>query len=901
MTTLTAATPSSGKALTSSRLVPAAASSQAGLSGADLVRIIRHRLVFIIILWIVSLGITTGFTALMIKYYPSYVAESYIWVESINPVNVLNPLERVTIREDEIERTLSDQALMVESPAVLLEALKDAELRATSWWSEAEREQVEENEDPMELLEEMIRAAPVRESNYLRVSASWRVANEVAILVNTVVEKYESRVEELQKNDIRTNEEQLTSELNRAMKQFDAKRQEIETLQATEEVLMNAADGGPSERLLTLMALVTELEIEMLGRKTQWEALQNATPEQLPITPDLMTILDHDPIILEQSRRLQTAEDALGMARERFGENHRVVRESLVVRDSIADRLAEERAVKIVRYQSDQISQARRGFLEAQQQLLELKESLYAAQAEQRDRDKQYARYLRLLEEQDLLKTQLENLQEQKNTMSVMLRHEKTVQIKVRSQAIEPSQRSSPQWYIWLPVGGMIGLMLSVGLALLLELADKSVRTPRDVQDLAVLGLIPTSDDDEIEIVRVETACVDAPHSIVAEAFRNLRASLFFSAPAEQQGVILVTSPSGGNGKTTIASNLGISVALSGRRVLLIDANFRRSRLPRLFPDLKAEGLSNLLIGQGRLADLATSTFVPGLDVLSSGPIPPNPAELLGGSYLRDVIVEARSQYDQIIFDGPPVLLVSDAMVLAGAVDGVLLVCQYRETSRGALQRTRIQLEAINARVFGAVLNLVESRAGGYFRKAYREFYEYQEPEEEEGVPTRPRLDVRATAGAGAMDATPSGTASETGQMPVARAGGVGTDETTPPGGGSAEGSEGSVAMASDAVSPQKPAVALESDSAGEHKIDGLVFDESVDLDGELGLDDSPELEGLDSALPELDREIAKLTEDGAGDSGLDIEGEFKLEDLDFDGDLGESVPEDPGVDRPEE
>jgi capsular exopolysaccharide synthesis family protein len=195
----------------------------------------------------------------------------------------------------------------------------------------------------------------------------------------------------------------------------------------------------------------------------------------------------------------------------------------------------------------------------------------------------------------------------------------------------------------------------------------------------------------------------------------------------------LVTSPSGGNGKTTVAVNLAISIALSGRRVLLIDANFRRPCLPRIFPDMRADGLSNILIGQSHLDDCVMATSVPGLDVLGAGPLPPNPAELLGSTYLRDMLADARARYDQVIFDGPPVLLVSDAMVLSGAVDGVLLICQYRSTSRGALQRTQQQLDAINARIFGAVLNRVETRAGGYFREAYREFYEYSEMPEEAG------------------------------------------------------------------------------------------------------------------------------------------------------------------------
>jgi capsular exopolysaccharide synthesis family protein len=272
----------------------------------------------------------------------------------------------------------------------------------------------------------------------------------------------------------------------------------------------------------------------------------------------------------------------------------------------------------------------------------------------------------------------------------------------------------------------------------------------------------------------------------VAEAFKNLRANLFFSAPAEQQSTILVTSPSGGNGKTTVASNLAIAIALTGRRVLLIDANFRRAALPRIFSGMRTDGLSNILIGQGHLDDYVTASSVPGLDLVSAGPIPPNPAELLGSSSLRDMLLEARARYDQIILDGPPVLLVSDAIVLSGAVDGVILVCQYRATSRGALQRSQSQLNAVNANIYGAVLNRVESRAGGYFRKNYREFYQYSEPDED--AADRPKLDgasavAAATQVPGEDSATSLGMEAGEGGVSVAQAAadselGLGEDAT---------------------------------------------------------------------------------------------------------------------------
>lgn len=865
MTTLTAAAPSVSTGLAPVRAALAPAAGPAGLTPADFIRIIRHRLVLIIIVSIIFSGLTAAFTALMIKYYPKYSAQALILVESVRPINIMNPLQQETTTPEEVARLVLNQCVVVKSPDVLQRAIEDPDLRNTKWYEKA----VEEEVDPTDYLYDTISASPIRDSNFFSVSAAWKIPSEVRTIVNTVVDKYQTEIERQQKIGLRQVDEQLTKELNRAQTLFEAKGKDIEDMRANEEVLLQGGEG-PSERLLTLMALVTELEVETLGRKTMWESLQGARPEDLPITADLQALLDQDPAIAQLEGRRQNAQEMLRVAQERFGPNHRASKDARAAMESAEDRLTEERAVKIIKYQNEQIEQARRSYLEAVEQSGALREKLYEAKEEQRDQDKKYARYMRRLEERDLLKKEYESLMEQKNQIRAMISADKSVKIEVRSRAIEPKRRSSPQWHIWMPVGAVLGLMAAIGLALLLELADKTVRTPRDVQSVSVLGLIPTSDDDEIEIARVETASVDAPHSITAEAFRSLRANLFFSAPAEQQGVILVTSPSGGNGKTTVAANLAISIALSGRRVLLIDANFRRGGLPKIFPDMKEQGLSNLLIGQCRLPDVATPTLVPGLNVVGAGPIPPNPAELLGGSYLRDVIVEARSQYDQVLFDGPPVLLVSDALVLAGAVDGVLVVCQYRGTSRGALQRTLSQLEAINARVFGAVLNMVETRAGGYFRKVYREFYEYQEPSEEE--PPRRHLDSHP--GGGQLQPAPE-----------------------PPSAGLADlhwegDAESGVPHDAPAPQPGAPPDDTPIGDVGDLRIDDRI-DLAAGLDETLGLDKGPpgEPDALEPPLPELDKEIDQLKDDPGLGQGLTVDDEFGLEDLD----LGEDLPGPPG------
>jgi len=866
------------------------------LSSADIIRILRQRLVFICVLGFFMSALGIGFSLFMRFYYPSYRANSLIRVDSIRPPSVTEPLKQdLAIRQEDIDRELQNQMLLVKSPAVLQKALGDPELRRTSWFRWAEDEAKRKHESVLDVLNDTIAASPVRDSNFLNVFAAWRVPKELPTLVNTVVQKYVAEIGRQQRDSIRSAEDQLSDELDRAKTAYEAIKKEIETFRQTVE-FSSLSGQEANENLLTLTSLVTELEIEMLGRKTQWEVLQNAKPEDMPITADLQAILAQDPAIQRLEQGLLGAEQSLDTALQHYGPKHRLAVQARATRDAMATRVEQERATKILTYQKQQIDQAKRNFLEAQDQLLALKEKLFDAKAVQRDKDIKKARYESLLDDRDQARFRYESLLQNKNDLGMVLRQKRTVQIAIQSSAIEPKRLSSPDLRIWIPAACLFGIAVSIGLAFLLEMTDKSVRTARDVMRsaLPVLGTIPTTDDDEVEIERVETASLDAPHSIVAEAFRNLRANLFFSAPAEQQGVILVTSPSGGNGKTAVASNLAIAIALSGRRVLLVDANFRRAGLPRIFPNMKTDGLSNILIGQGSLENYVTQTPVPGLDVLSAGPIPPNPAELLGSSYLRDIVVDARSRYDQVIFDGPPVLLVSDAMVLAGAVDGCLLVCQYRATSRGALQRTQANLTAINARIFGAVLNMVQSRAGGYFRKAYREFYEYHEPEEGEGSVV-PQLDV--TARGVAQGGVPSDLRPE-----------------TPPGGGG-EGAE---------EFDTKPPARLAAEDAADS-----LFEEEATLPGEASeLDDAEDLDIFEDhdlspspgpiATDELDTgdwledHISAPEEGLMPDSGTDLGGptpldegladldsdEFKIDDI-LDLDEDHQTPDDP--DRPAE
>jgi capsular exopolysaccharide synthesis family protein len=218
---------------------------------------------------------------------------------------------------------------------------------------------------------------------------------------------------------------------------------------------------------------------------------------------------------------------------------------------------------------------------------------------------------------------------------------------------------------------------------------------------------------------------------MVAESFRGVRANLLFSLPAEQLHTVLVTSPRPEEGKTTVAANLATALSQMGKRILLVDANFRRPRLQALLRRPPRQGLSHLLVGAGRLAESVAAEGSGNLHVLVAGPAPPSAADVIETGAFDRFLTEAREHYDLIVIDGPPVLSAAETVQIAKLVDGVVLVCLARSTRYGVANRAREILEQAGARILGGVLNGVHTQPGGYYESAIRSYYEYRSGEGE--------------------------------------------------------------------------------------------------------------------------------------------------------------------------
>jgi len=297
----------------------------------------------------------------------------------------------------------------------------------------------------------------------------------------------------------------------------------------------------------------------------------------------------------------------------------------------------------------------------------------------------------------------------------------------VFSEAVLPGKPVSPVIPLNLAIAVAAGLLVALGLAFVLDYLDQSIKTDDDLTER--LGLIPIG---HIAYApagkgnRAELVAIDGK-SIAAEAYKALRTNLLFSTLDRELKTIVVTSSGPGEGKSRTAANLAVVLAHAGQRTLLIDADFRRPSLHRVFGKIRNVGLSNLAVQDvAERAAVSAVEDVPNLWLITSGPIPPNPSELLGSGRVKELISRFRQDFAYVILDTPPVNAVTDAAILAAAADGTILVVEQGRTTFPGLQHAKQLLDRVGAHGVGVVMNKVR-RASGAYSYAY-EYGNYGTP-----------------------------------------------------------------------------------------------------------------------------------------------------------------------------
>lgn len=272
-----------------------------------------------------------------------------------------------------------------------------------------------------------------------------------------------------------------------------------------------------------------------------------------------------------------------------------------------------------------------------------------------------------------------------------------------------------------LALGALVGCAAAIALDFLDDSFKRADEVERLSRGLPILGSIPAVLDwRNRESPRLVT--IEDPSDPVAEAYRALRTSVQFIGVREEVKTIQVSSPVASEGKTTTLANLAVTLALSGRRVAVVDCDLRRPRLHEFFGVVNETGFTSVLLGDAPLGGALRRIALPGgatLDLLPSGPLPPNPAELLGTSRVAELIAALRAENDYVLIDAPPVLPVTDAVVLSTRVDGLLLVATADVTSRRHFSRALTTLQSSDAPLLGIVVNGAPSEAGYGYRYTY--------------------------------------------------------------------------------------------------------------------------------------------------------------------------------------
>ncbi|MBM4036919.1 MAG: polysaccharide biosynthesis tyrosine autokinase [Planctomycetes bacterium] len=300
--------------------------------------------------------------------------------------------------------------------------------------------------------------------------------------------------------------------------------------------------------------------------------------------------------------------------------------------------------------------------------------------------------------------------------------------ITILEVAVPAGGPSSPDKRHTMAMALIIGVMLGVGLAMAREWLDQRFHSADEISTALgapILGMIPQMPGKESLAARGRKVEAE-PASHAAEAYRTVRTAIYFGVPNGQAKRIVVTSPEPGDGKTTLVSNLAIAMAQAGQRVLIIDGDFRKPMQHRVFEIERERGLSSVLAGREPLDAVIQRTKVGCLDVLPTGPIPPNPSEMLNSQAFAGLLDEVSARYDHILIDSPPVMPVTDARILGAVCDVTILTVRAERSHRKVAERARDGLLSVGAQILGVVVNAVPRKEDRYYHySGYGYYYKY--------------------------------------------------------------------------------------------------------------------------------------------------------------------------------
>lgn len=557
----------------------------------------------------------------------------------------------------------------------------------------------------------------VAETRVLMVTARHRNPAWAKKIADAVADEFVADAEQSRDQTTQRTSQQLADELDLLRKSLhDAELSLYEFKRKNDMLSVSLEDrqNQVSRQIDKYTDAYTEVHLRRLARESQaseLRKLKEVDPLRVPVLGAEL------PPLLGDLRRLYAEEQRrLAELRARYQDSHPQVVQQSSKLEQLLRELAREVEVALSAA-TLRLSEAEKDEKKVQNELELMKQ--------------EGLRISRLEIEYNKLKRDADSLQKQYNNVlnrtkeTGMVGRLKLRSLRVLDYARLPKVAVSPRLRVALGLAGVLALLVGVVLSFGLDGLDRTLKTHDDIEahlGLPLLGMLPRFSPGGSGKFLPDLYVAQHPRSTVAEACRAIRTNLLFAGAERPLRTILLTSSLPREGKTLCCVSLGTVLAKSGARTVIVDCDLRRPRVARALGLREGPGLTSVLVGEASLSEALHDTPVDNLSVLASGPIPPNPAELLNGHHFRRLLAELAERFDRVLIDSPPAVPVTDPAILSTSVDGVVMVVRHAVTHRDAARRAAAHIQDVGGEIVGVVLNEIDTTAKGY--RAYYGLYE---------------------------------------------------------------------------------------------------------------------------------------------------------------------------------
>ncbi len=713
----------------------------------DPIKVLRQYARLLIISGVIGIVLGVATWAILWKTSPKYSSVAQLVVTP--PKSFLGEAQADRgMSNDQLSIFIRTEIYRILSEDVIGNVIKQEDVRATSWFKSFGGDA----QKARERLQVDLTAAPLQGTSLISLSMTASEGRDAQVILEALTKVY---LDQLNMQMITQGTQDL-SNLRRLSDRLDSELQLLgdrmrDFRQRHDLGAMKAANNEATIEYNLIVQEDSKLRLAVDRARASYQGLLQAQQQGVVLepSPEDLQIVQADPAIRSRDERIRSLREEREVQRNRLGEHHPYIAQidqrieaTRSERQRELERLLQElQAVKLDKAGS--LAQSMEGMVK------DLEPKLTAARMRMNDLSNKLAEFAAMEEQLTTTKDRKGKVEESIYILTAKQGTEARVQ---RQTTPTTPELVFPRMAVVIPGITILFLGAVTGIVFLIELLDQRIKSPTDVKLLPnaeLLGVLPDGGEDPSGSVPIESVVKHYPTGLMAESFRHVRTALLTRMDRRGYKTLVVVGAKPGSGTSAIVGNLALSLAYNGRKVLVIDANFRRPTQHQMFDVPREPGLVDVLQHGASLDRAIRQVNEPSLSVLPAGTGEDAPPELLEGPQFRRMLTTFEAQYDMVIIDAPPALLASEGQLLAKHVDALALVVRAMNDKRGMVERMLRVLDGQRADVLGIVLNGVRSTAGGYLRQSYQEFYRYRS-----GATSKAAYGARRTVRAAAAKAT---------------------------------------------------------------------------------------------------------------------------------------------------